>query len=80
MKTNTNNREVRQERAPVEAGVTVKFGLDVHAAQITVCRQNEGQVPQPAQKFGWAECLAWIEAHVRAGARVRSCYEAGPCG
>lgn len=60
--------------------MTVKFGLDVHAAQITVCRQNEGQVPQPAQKFGWAECLAWIEAHVRAGARVLSCYEAGPCG
>jgi hypothetical protein len=27
----------------------------VHAAQITLCRQIDGQVPQPAQKFGWTE-------------------------
>ena len=58
----------------------MKFGLDVHAAQITVCRQIDGQVPQPAQKFGWAEGLEWIEAHVKAAALVHSCYEAGPCG
>lgn len=58
----------------------MKFGLDVHAAQITVCRQIEGQLPQPAQKLGWPRCLQWIEAHVRAGAVVHTCYEAGPCG
>ena len=58
----------------------MKFGLDVHAGQITVCRQLEGRLPQPAQKLSWARALDWIEAHVRAGARVLSCYEAGPCG
>jgi transposase len=64
----------------IEPGVTVKFGLDVHAAQITVCRQIEGRLPQPAQKLGWAEAVAWIAAHVEAGAVVHTCYEAGPCG
>jgi transposase len=54
--------------------------LDVHAEQITVCRQIEGRLPQPAQKLSWPRCLGWMEAHVRAGARVLSCYEAGPCG
>jgi len=61
-------------------GVTVKFGLDVHAAQITVCRQIEGRVPQPAQQRSWTECVDWIAGHVRAGAAVHTCYEAGPCG
>lgn len=69
-----------QKRALVEAGVTVKFGLDVHAGQITVCRQVDGQVPQPAQRMSWTEGVAWIEAHVKAGAIVYACYEAGPCG
>jgi transposase len=82
----TNIAEVVLERARgktpegVEPGVTVKFGMDVHAAQITVCRQIDGRLPQPAQKFGWDECVGWIEAHVRAKAVVHSCYEAGPCG
>ena len=80
MQTITSKKQVSQKRAPVEAGVTVKFGMDVHAAQITVCRQVDGQVPQPAQRLGWAECVEWIEEHVRAGAIVHSCYEAGPCG
>jgi transposase len=88
MQTITIDCEVTSLRAPgkraglagVGPGVTVKFGLDVHAEQITVCRQIEGRLPQPAQKRSWPECLAWIEAHVQAGARVHTCYEAGPCG
>jgi hypothetical protein len=80
METITNKSEVRQERALVEAGVTVKFGLDVHAGQITVCRQLGGMVAQPAQRMSWQGCLEWIEAHVKAGAVVHACYEAGPCG
>lgn len=82
----TNLCEVVLERAPgktpegVKPGVTVKFGLDVHAAQITVCRQIDGLLPQPPQKRSWGECLEWIAAHVQAGAIVHSCYEAGPCG
>lgn len=80
MTTNRIKREANAERAPVEAGVTVKFGLDVHAGQITVCRQVDGQVAQPAQKMSWERCVSWIEAHVQAGGIVHSCYEAGPCG
>jgi transposase len=78
------NRERAAGKSPALAGigpgVTVTFGLDVHAAQITACRQVEGRLPQPAQKLGWSECEAWIAAHVQAGATVHSCYEAGPCG
>ena len=80
MQTITIERKVSQKRALVEAGVTVKFGLDVHAAQITVCRQVGGQVPQPAQRMSWADCLEWISAHVKAGAVGYACSEAGPCG
>jgi transposase len=88
MTTLTNRSEVTSHRAPgkraglagVGPGVTVKFGLDVHAAQITVCRQIDGQLPQPPQRFDWPACLAWLAAHVAAGACVYSCYEAGPCG
>lgn len=58
----------------------VKFGLDVHAEQITVCRQIEGQQPQPGQKLSWARTIEWIQEHVEAKAVVHSCYEAGPCG
>lgn len=80
MLANTIEDRVRPKRALVEAGVTVKFGMDVHAGQITLCRQVDGQLPQPAQRLGWSECVAWIKAHVQAGAVVFSCYEAGPCG
>ena len=78
MQTITIEQKASRERAPVRARVTVRFGLDVHAGQITVCRSIDGQVPQPAQKFGWSECIEWFGAHVQAGALVHSCYEAGP--
>lgn len=87
MITLTNTIELSLERAPGKAaltglapGVTVKFGLDVHAKQITVCRQIEGRLPQPAQAQSWARCLEWIGEHVHSGATVHTCYEAGPCG
>ena len=80
MTTKTINQQDKAGRALVEAGVTVKFGLAVHAEQITVCRQIEGQLPQPGQKLSWMRCVEWIEEHVKAGAMVHRCYEAGPCG
>ena len=58
----------------------IKFGLDVHATQITVCRQEDGSLPQPAQKMSWQRAADWIGAHVGEGHEVYSCYEAGPCG
>lgn len=58
----------------------VKLGLDVHAEQITVCRQEGGLMAQPAQKMSWEKALKWIEGQVKEGKEVWSCYEAGPCG
>ena len=76
----TNNEVIGLERAAVETAVIIKLGLDVHAAQITVCRQEDGRLPQPAQKLGWAEVLVLVKEACARGARVYSCYEAGPCG
>jgi transposase len=76
----TNIKHDTVERASVEAGVTIQLGMDVHAGQVTVCRQDGGQVPKPARRFGWPELLAWVAELVATGAQVTSCYEAGPCG
>lgn len=65
---------------PVETAEVVKFGLDVHKAQITVCRQVGGRLPQPAQMLGWERAIEWIGEHKAAGSDLYSCYEAGPCG
>lgn len=58
----------------------IKLGLDVHAADIVVCQQNDGQVPKPARRLTWPALLRWVEELVADGAQVHSCYEAGPCG
>ena len=78
MKHNTENQ--MQERALVEAGVIIKLGLDVHARQITVCRQIGDRTPQPAQVFTKERLLVWVKQQVAAGARVHTCYEAGVMG
>lgn len=76
-----NNKESKQlERAAVQTAVTIKLGLDVHAGQITVVRQDGGLVPKPAQRKSWPELLRWVEALVAETQAVISCYEAGPCG
>ena len=62
------------------AAAAVKLGLDVHAAQITVCRQLDGSLPQPAHRRSQAEVLALVEEHLARGEKVYTCYEAGPCG
>lgn len=70
--------------APVGAGPAapgcVKLGLDVHAAQITVCRQLDGALPQPAHRRSLDELLALVQTHRAQGVTVYACYEAGPCG
>lgn len=67
-------------RAPVEAGVTIKLGMDVHARQITVCRQIGDLTPQPPQVFTKERLLVWVRKMVEASAVVHSCYEAGVMG
>ncbi len=80
MLTITNEIETKVERASVETGVIIKLGLDVHAGQITVCRQDGGLVPKPAHKKSWPEFLRWVERLAAGPVPVLSCYEAGPCG
>jgi transposase len=80
MQTITNETETKLERASVETGVTIKLGLDVHAGQITVCRQDGGLVPKPAQRKSWPDFLRWVKALAAGPTPVLSCYEAGPCG
>jgi transposase len=75
-----NKNKISQKRASVEAGAIVKFGLDVHGEQITVRRQVDGKVSQPAQALSWARAKRWLIEHQKAGCKVYSCYEAGPCG
>jgi transposase len=79
MNTDKTNKKGSEAKAKEET-TTIKLGLDVHAAQITVCRQMEGLGPQPPQKMGWEQFLKWIKEQVGRGAKVHSCYEAGPCG
>ncbi len=76
----TNPDEVVQERAPSELGVIIKMGLDVHARQVTVCRQIDGRLPQPGQRCTLTELVALVKGYRGAGAQVYTCYEAGPCG
>jgi transposase len=58
----------------------IKLGLDLHARQVTECRQLDGSTPKPAQKWDPWTLLGQIESWVQAGIRVYSCYEAGACG
>ena len=78
---NTEDKTQSGSEAKAKEETTlIKLGLDVHAKQITVCRQVDGLGPQPAQKMSWEKALKWIGEQVKSGAKVHSCYEAGPCG
>jgi transposase len=69
-----------EERALVEAGVIVKLGMDVHARQITICRQIGDRTPQPPQVFTKERLVVWVRQQIERGAIVYSCYEAGVMG
>jgi transposase len=58
----------------------ILLGLDVHAESITVVRQIDGGMPQPAQTFSWASLPSWIRRQRGQAETVWSCYEAGPFG
>jgi transposase len=58
----------------------IKLGLDLHARQVTECRQLDGSTPKPAQKWDPWKLLDQVHRWVEAGIKVYSCYEAGACG
>lgn len=78
----TNSGKDNSVRAAVQTAVTIKLGLDVHAAKVAICVQVDGATPQPAQLVASDRLLGWIAAlrTKHPGARTVSCYEAGPTG
>jgi transposase len=77
MKRETTNSESQSERILAKI---ILLGLDVHADSITVVRQVDGTMPQPAQKFSAPALLEWVKRQREQAEVVWSCYEAGPFG
>src|SRR5689334_14464905 len=76
---NTINPQAKAAAAKAKPQV-IKLGLDLHARQVTECRQLDGSTPKPPQKWDPWKLLNQVEEWVRAGIKVYSCYEAGACG
>jgi transposase len=76
---NTTDPQAKAGAAKAKPRV-IKLGLDLHARQVTECRQLDGSTPKPAQKGDPWKLLDQVEAWVKAGIKVYSCYEAGACG
>ena len=75
--TKTTHSESQSEQVLAKV---ILLGLDVHADSITVVRQVDGGMPQPAQQFCPARLLDWIRRQQGQAETVWSCYEAGPFG
>jgi transposase len=85
MKTNIQIQVTKKGNARGEGTALVKeikLGVDLHAVKAVVTKQLDGCPPQPPQRIGTEEYLGWVrqlkEKHP--GAKIYSCYEAGPCG
>lgn len=76
---NANDQQPNDGTAQAKPQI-IKLGLDLHARQVTECRQLDGSTPKPAQKWEPGKLLDQIETWVKAGIQVYSCYEAGACG
>src|SRR6202162_231155 len=76
---NSNHNQASDGEAKAKPEV-IKLGLDLHARQVTECRQLDGSTPKPAQKWDPWKLLDQIKEWVKAGIKVYSCYEAGACG
>jgi len=76
-----NNRQSQANDGEAKAKPEViKLGLDLHARQVTECRQLDGSTPKPGQKWEPGRLLNQVEDWIKAGIKVYSCYEAGACG
>ena len=78
-KTNAIHQTQNNGSSKVEV---IKLGQDVHARQVTVVVQLDGSVPKPALKVSMEHYVEWVKklAEQHPGAKIHSCYEAGPCG
>jgi transposase len=77
---NNTKTEIKLERVAVETAMTVKLGMDVHAAEVVVSRQDGGQLPKPPRRMEVSEVVELVRQLRAEGRAVHSCYEAGPCG
>jgi hypothetical protein len=71
---NNNDKQVSDGEAKAKPEV-IKLGLDLHARQVTECRQLDGSTPKSAQKWDPWKLLNQVEEWVKAGIKVYSCYE-----
>jgi transposase len=76
---NKRHHKVSEGEAKAKPEV-IKLGLDLHAGQVTECRQLDGATAKPAQQWSPWKLLTQVEEWVNAGIKVYSCYEAGACG
>jgi transposase len=74
------NAVTQKSEALAKEIIKIKFGLDVHATQITVCRQISDRTPQPSLKMTWEQAFKFIKDFGGPGIELHSCYEAGPFG
>lgn len=77
---NNNTDSIQLERVAVQTAMTVKLGMDLHAADVVVCRQDGGQLPKAARRMEPKALVELVRQWRAEGREVHSCYEAGPCG
>jgi transposase len=77
---NNNTEQIALARAAVQTAVTVKLGIDLHAADAVVSRQDGEQLPKPSRRMRVEQVLEMVGQLRAEGWAVHSCYEAGPCG
>jgi hypothetical protein len=62
-----NNKHNQASDGEAKANPEVnKLGLDLHARQVTECRQLDGSTPKPAQKWDPWKLLNQVEEWVKA--------------
>ena len=66
---NDNHNQATDGKAKAKPEV-IKLGLDLHARQVTECRQLDGSTPKPAQKWDPWKLLDKVEEWVKAGIKV----------
>jgi hypothetical protein len=57
---NNNDNQASDGEAKAKPEV-IKLGLDLHARQVTECRQLDGSTPKPAQKWDPWKLLNQVE-------------------
>ena len=65
---NNTDKQVSDGEAKAKPEV-IKLGLDLHARQVTECRQLDGSTPKPAQKWDPWKLLDKVEEWSRRGSR-----------